>query len=89
MVAKQIIFIGNVQGVGFRYTARRIADNCGLTGYVRNLPNGSVEMFAQASKKDLDDCLEQIGEYFAGYIRDMKITELPQNPRYRRFEIKY
>ena len=43
MVAKHIIFTGRVQGVGFRFTALRIARLNQLKGYVRNSPDGSVE----------------------------------------------
>ncbi|MHC4288506.1 MAG: acylphosphatase, partial [Planctomycetota bacterium] len=42
-IAKQIIFKGRVQGVGFRYTTQRAASRYELTGYVRNLPDGTVE----------------------------------------------
>ena len=54
MIAKRIIFIGRVQGVGFRFTAHSIARRCQLTGFVRNLPDGSVEMFAQGQAEDIE-----------------------------------
>jgi len=48
------IATGNVQGVGFRATAKSIADKLRLTGFVRNLPNGSVEICAQGEKTEID-----------------------------------
>jgi acylphosphatase len=44
---------GRVQGVGFRYFAQRAALELGLTGYVRNLDDGSVEAYASGSEEEL------------------------------------
>jgi acylphosphatase len=89
MVAKHIIFTGRVQGVGFRFTAHRIARLNQLKGFIRNLPNGSVEMLAQGYSEDVDDCIENIKESFAGYIKDTQIEELPLDPRYKDFKITF
>ena len=89
MVAKHIIFSGRVQGVGFRFTAHRMAGRHQLTGYVRNLPNGSVEMLAQGPAKDIDDCIKDIQDCLAGYVREVKINEIPPNPRYTDFKITF
>ena len=89
MIAKHIIFTGRVQGVGFRFTAHRIAMGNLLKGYVRNLPNGSVEMLAQGYTEDVDDCINNIKESFAGYITDTQIDELPLDPRYKDFKITF
>jgi acylphosphatase len=89
MVAKHIIFTGRVQGVGFRFTAHRIARLNQLKGFIRNLPNGSVEMLAQGYSEDVDDCIENIKESFAGYIKDTEIEELPLDPRYKDFKITF
>jgi len=53
--AKHIIFIGQVQGVGFRFTGLSTANRYGLTGLVRNLPDGTVEMIAQGFSENIDD----------------------------------
>jgi acylphosphatase len=44
---------GSVQGVGFRYAAREAASECSVTGWVRNLPDGSVEIVAAGSSESL------------------------------------
>ncbi len=88
-IAKHIIFSGRVQGVGFRFTARRIAGRYGLRGFVRNLPNGTVEMFAQGDANDVAQCLRDIGEAFAGYVRDAKIEDASPNARYDGFSIAF
>jgi acylphosphatase len=88
-VAKHIIFSGRVQGVGFRFTARRIAGRYELSGFVRNLPNGTVEMFAQGGANDVAQCLRDIGEAFAGYVRDAKIEDALPDARYDGFSIAF
>jgi acylphosphatase len=87
--AKHIIFIGRVQGVGFRFTALDIANRYRLTGLVRNLPDGTVEMLAQGFSDDISDCLRDIEESFRGYIRETKIEEIPSNPQYKDFKITF
>ncbi len=89
MVARHIIFIGRVQGVGFRFTAHRMANRHQLTGFVRNLSNGSVEMLAQGTTDDIDDCIEDIKEYYPGHIRDMNINEIPPDPKHTDFKITF
>ncbi len=88
-IAKHIIFSGRVQGVGFRFTARRIAQRYELAGFVRNLPNGTVEMFVQGRANDLAYCLRDINESFAGYIRDTKIEDASPNAGYDEFSIAF
>ncbi len=75
IISKHIIFIGRVQGVGFRFTAHSIARRCGIVGYVRNLPDGSVEMLAQGEMTDVDDCIRDIQETFKSSIRQTNIEE--------------
>jgi len=89
MIAKHIIFTGRVQGVGFRFTARRASGRRQLTGYVRNLPNGTVEMLAQGRSEDIDDCIQDLKEYFAGYLKETRIEEIPPDPRYIDFQITF
>ena len=89
MIARHIIFAGRVQGVGFRFTAHRMANRHQLTGFVRNLPDGTVEMLAQGSADDLDDCIQDIKECYAGYIRDTNIEEIPPDPQHTDFRITF
>jgi len=87
--AKHILFSGQVQGVGFRYTAHRIARRYNVTGFVRNLPDGDVEMLAQGPEQDIDNCLADIRDYFGGYLRDTRIEPAPRNDRYTDFRITF
>jgi len=87
--AKQIIFVGRVQGVGFRFTAFHKANRYKLTGFVRNCPDGTVEMLAQGPAADIDDCIREIKGSFSGYIRETKIEEIPLESQYREFRITF
>jgi len=89
MAARHVVFIGRVQGVGFRYTAHRIAHRHQLTGFVRNLPDGTVEMFAQGPAQDIVDCIQDIKEYFSDYLRETRIQEIPNDPKYKDFRISF
>lgn len=51
---------GRVQGVGFRYFVQRRAENAGLGGFVRNLPDGRVEFLLQGAADAVDTVIEQI-----------------------------
>lgn len=87
--AKHIIFVGCVQDVGFRFTAHNIANRYGLAGFVRNLPDGTVEMLIQGGEEAIDECVRDIKEYFSGYIRETKIEETPCDPQYKDFNITF
>jgi acylphosphatase len=89
MVAKHIIFSGRVQGVGFRFTAHRTAGRYRLTGYVRNLPDGTVEMFAQGATQDIDYCIRDIQDSLAGHVRETRAVEVPPDPTYTDFRITF
>ena len=87
--ARHIIFAGLVQGVGFRFTARALADRLKLTGFVRNLPDGTVEMIVQGSSDNIGSCIREIEDYFSGYIRDTRIQDVPIDSRYTEFNIAF
>lgn len=56
----QVLVSGRVQGVFFRDHTRRWAGSLGLTGWVRNLPDGRVEVLAEGEKDRLDDLLGRL-----------------------------
>lgn len=61
MIARKVTYSGRVQGVGFRYTAKRIASGFDIVGSVRNLADGRVEMLAMADDaEELSEFLEAI-----------------------------
>ncbi len=76
-----ILYSGRVQGVGFRYTFQRHALASGLTGWVKNLPDGCVEVIVEGSKEKIEELCHNIEERFSGYIQDKKIdfNEVEEN----------
>lgn len=89
LVAKHVVFSGRVQGVGFRFTALNIANRYRLTGYVRNAPNGAVEMLAQGEAEIIDDCVHDIQDSFAGYVRQTDVEPATPDPKLTDFKITF
>jgi len=58
----QVLYSGEVQGVGFRYTVKSVATGFEVTGSVRNLPGGGVELIAEGTKNELDAFRQAIRE---------------------------
>lgn len=81
------IFIGSVQGVGFRATAKRHADALHLSGYARNLQDGSVEVRAQGKEKELEKFLNKLKELFKNYIESVDARFTEPTERYSRFSV--
>ncbi len=76
-VCKRAIYSGQVQGVGFRYTARRLAAGLAVAGYVKNLPEGRVELVAEGEPGEVDELLARIAQRMAGYVAETEIHEEP------------
>ncbi len=55
LVREELLIEGSVQGVGYRYTVSRIADDIGITGWVRNLPDGQVQVLCEGTRAKLDE----------------------------------
>jgi acylphosphatase len=78
---------GNVQGVGFRAAVKSCAARLELTGYVRNLSNGDVEICAQGKKVQLEKLLSQLKQEFSRSIEEIHCDfHLPINA-YPNFKI--
>ncbi|MDE1921146.1 MAG: acylphosphatase [Candidatus Omnitrophica bacterium] len=73
MVRAHIHFYGTVQGVGFRYTTLSLAKSLQLTGWVRNLSDGSVESVVEGPREAIDGLLSRLKGEFGSFIRDIKI----------------
>ena len=61
-----IYYAGRVQGVGFRYTVKTVATGFDVTGIVRNLPDGRVELVAEGARQELEGFLKAIEDSEVG-----------------------
>jgi len=82
-------YSGRVQGVGFRFTAEHIAGELGVTGWVKNLPDGRVEIVAQAKEDTLREFLEKIDQYFSRYISGAQVEWQGVVGEFREFDVKF
>ncbi|MCR5149125.1 MAG: acylphosphatase [Eubacterium sp.] len=89
IVREHYIFRGNVQGVGFRYTAKYAARAYGLTGWVKNCYDGSVEMELQGEQELIGNVLKEI--YGGSYIQinDIERKRLPVEADERQFKVRF
>ena len=76
-IRRHFIFHGEVQGVGFRYRAYHAANLYGVTGWVMNCPDGSVEMEAEGSEKDICGLIKSVTENSYAYIEDIESENIP------------
>jgi acylphosphatase len=86
---REVIYRGMVQGVGFRYTARRIASRFPVTGYVQNLPDGQVRIVVEGSPLTLDRFLAAVEAEMGHFIEDASPTIRPATGEFRQFDVRY
>jgi acylphosphatase len=86
---RQIFYSGHVQGVGFRYTTRQIAGDYAVTGFVRNLPDGRVELVAEGTEAELTAFLAAIDERLGSYIRSTAVDRRGATGEFSSFQITH
>ena len=89
IIRKHYYFEGRVQGVGFRYKAMYLARSMQLTGWVRNLYDGRVEMEVQGEPHVIDRMLEALREDSFIRISDIDSAEIPLEEGERKFRTSY
>ncbi len=89
MQQRRVIFSGNVQGVGFRYTTVRTAEGFDVTGYVRNQPDGTVECVAEGDRKEIDAFLDALRDRMGRHIRNEKSSPREAEGSFSGFRVRY
>ncbi|MEP6974002.1 MAG: acylphosphatase [Spartobacteria bacterium] len=90
MISLQILFEGNVQGVGFRWSVKQIAKGFDVTGSVRNLADGRVELQASGEESEVRAFVEAIGQSeLRAHIRNQTESTSSGPPRAAGFEISH
>lgn len=83
-----VLYSGRVQGVGFRYMVKQMAQGYEVTGLVRNLPDGRVELVTEGEKSELEAFQQAIQDSGLGhFIRQTEVHWLKNESEFRGFEI--
>lgn len=87
MVRAHIFYSGIVQGVGFRYAVQRFARELDVSGWVRNLSDGRVEILAEGSQENIQAMMDRVDERFGHSIRSKQTDFLSPTGMLTDFQI--
>ena len=85
---RKCIFSGRVQGVGFRYTVKNLAMQYDVLGYVRNLPDGRVELVMEGLPEETDGLLQDVSRKLSDYIKGLDQTVADATGEFDQFAIR-
>lgn len=88
-MTEHLIYSGRVQGVGFRYTVRSLARRRPIAGYVKNLPDGTVELVVAGELAAINALLADVCEAFRGQIAGCQRRTLAAAEAFSGFEIRF
>ena len=89
MTARQYLFAGRVQGVGFRFSTKQLARGFDLVGWVKNLDDGRVELQIMGEEEELDDFIQEIHDSPLGHhIQEQEERTVPLLEEVRGFSIQ-
>ena len=86
-IRRHIVFYGYVQGIGFRWKARHTAERFGISGWVRNMDDGSVEMEAEGTRRDIEALTEALEDHSWGSVERIESEDIPVHGDYS-FEVR-
>ena len=86
---KACYFSGHVQGAGFRYTVKNVALRHDVRGYVKNLPDGRVELVMEGEDREMDHLLTEVCDRMTDYIRKVDTNLLPATGEFSQFYIRH
>ena len=88
MTGRQVFYAGRVQGVGFRFGCKQVAKGFEVVGWVRNLPDGRVEMQCSGEQEEVEAFLEEVAESgLKSHIKETTVTTIPPLAGVRGFEV--
>ena len=89
MIARRIFYEGRVQGVGFRFGVRQIAEGFAVAGHAANLPDGRVEVVLQGEPDEVEAMEKEISQsHLEGFIRRQEKQEVAVESARRGFQIR-
>ena len=89
MIRRTIHYSGRVQGVGFRFTTEAVALRFKITGFVRNLPDGRVELVAEGAESEVDRFQAAVEDAMRQNIREIQATTAPATDEFSEFSIAF
>jgi len=82
-------FHGRVQGVGFRYTTRNIVLGYDVSGYVRNLPDGRVQLVMEGAESEMEQVVDELRRKMSCFIRKIDADTSPATGEFEQFSIRH
>ncbi|MEN9402271.1 MAG: Acylphosphatase [Verrucomicrobiota bacterium] len=82
-----VFFSGRVQGVGFRYQTLQVAKEFDVSGQVKNLPDGRVQLEVEGRSQEVNDFITAVRERMEGYIRKVEESAATRPPQFKGFSI--
>ena len=90
MTARQYLLAGRVQGVGFRYSTKNLAKGFDVLGWVKNLPDGRVELQIQGDEEELDEFIQDLHDSPLGHhIQEQEERTVPLLDDVQGFSIQH
>ena len=88
-VRRHVYYGGRVQGVGFRYTVMRLAGARAVTGFVKNLADGRVELVVEGPQGEVSGLLADVSERMGGYVRGAEMVEEAATGEFGEFGVRF
>jgi acylphosphatase len=82
-------YSGDVQGVGFRYSATRVARGYNVSGYVENLSDGRVRLVVEGQRAQVEGFLTEVRSEMAAYVVDVELTYGPATGEFTGFRVHH
>ena len=89
LIRREVLYSGRVQGVGFRFTAQAASEGYAVSGFVRNLEDGRVQLVVEGEPGEVERFLADIAERMAGKIRKADVTDGRATSEFPGFEIRH
>ncbi len=86
---REIHYSGRVQGVGFRYTVRNLAAGLAVVGFVKNLPDGRVQLVVEGETEEIQRLVEGIRAEMGHYLSSENAQNTPPQGGFERFEVRF
>ncbi|MFI5403333.1 MAG: acylphosphatase [Planctomycetota bacterium] len=85
---RRILYSGGVQGVGFRWTTAASLKDVAVSGYVRNLPDGRVELVVEGDPLEVDEAARRVRAALARHIASETVERTSATGEFRGFGIR-